>query len=74
MTNNARYIVNTIIFKATNDKPYELANNPNKALAICEVCPFKASGECERGKYFEDCYAAELRRDALELECDDLDY
>lgn len=68
MTNNAKYIVNTIIFKMTNDKPYELANNSRKACAVCDACPFKMNGECNRNKYFNECYVAELMRDALDYE------
>ena len=68
MTNNQIYRVNTLIARMTNDKPYELANSFRKACAVCDACPFKASGECLKGKFFEVCYVTELKNDARALD------
>ena len=68
MTNNQIYRVNVLIAEMTGDKPYELANSFRKACEVCYACPFKASGECLKGKFFEVCYVSELKDEARALD------
>lgn len=68
MTNNQIYRVNVLIAEMTGDKPYELANNFRKAYEVCFACPFKASGECHKEKFYKVCYVTELKSEARALE------